>query len=83
VTEWPPVCDRPDVGQPRRRDVLVGPLGIPADVSARGPDLGEAIRVAIQDVIQRANAVQVDAFPRGDPTPLRDTATDAHYAQLV
>ena len=37
----------------------------------------------IQAVVQRANEEQVQALAKGDPTVMRDTATDQYYQELV
>src|SRR4051794_1538099 len=38
---------------------------------------------AIQQVLQRANDEQVQAITSGDPSVMSDTATSAHYQELV
>jgi hypothetical protein len=42
-----------------------------------------AAQAAIKDVLQRANQAQADAFARNDPTLMRATSTDNHYAEMT
>jgi hypothetical protein len=43
----------------------------------------DATVAAVKDVIERANQAQQQAFARGDPTLMRDTATSSYYDELV
>ena len=38
---------------------------------------------AVKDVVTRANQAQAQAYARNDPTPMRATATDSYYQELV
>jgi hypothetical protein len=40
-------------------------------------------QMAIKDVLQKANQAQADALARNDPTAMRATSTDNHYAEMV
>ena len=42
-----------------------------------------AAQAAIKDVLQRANQAQADAFAKNDPTLMRATSTDNHYAEMT
>lgn len=46
-------------------------------------DSSDPATAAIQAVIQKANQEQQDAFVKGDPTAMKDTATSDYYDQLV
>ncbi|HEV2249580.1 MAG TPA: G1 family glutamic endopeptidase [Candidatus Limnocylindria bacterium] len=53
-----------------------------ASSTATAGDLA-AQQAAIKDVLQRANQAQAEAFAKNDPTPMRATSTDNHYAEMV
>src|SRR5690349_20626022 len=40
-------------------------------------------QAAIKQLIERANNAQAEAFGRNDPSPMRDTASDAYYQELT
>jgi hypothetical protein len=40
-------------------------------------------QTAIKDVLQKANLAQADALAKHDPTAMRATSTDNHYAEMV
>jgi hypothetical protein len=41
------------------------------------------MRAAVQAVVQHANTEQADAFARGDPTLIQDTATRSYYQEIA
>ncbi|MHB1005558.1 MAG: G1 family glutamic endopeptidase [Chloroflexota bacterium] len=43
----------------------------------------DAVTIAVQAVIQKANDEQVQAFTKNDPTVMKDTATRQYYDELV
>jgi hypothetical protein len=51
----------------------------PATSSATDP----AAQAAIKDVLQKANQAQADALAKNDPSLMRATSTDTHYAEMV
>jgi peptidase A4-like protein len=56
----------------------------PSTTVARSSRAGESAQIAaIRDVIQRANDEQAQAIARNDPTVMRDSATAAHYQDLL
>jgi hypothetical protein len=57
------------------------PRSTPGTAGAAAPD--SATAQALQAVIQQANDAQQRAFTAQDPTPMRDTATGAYYAEMV
>ncbi|HEV7663868.1 MAG TPA: G1 family glutamic endopeptidase [Chloroflexota bacterium] len=54
----------------------------PTPVGVVAPQVDPQL-AAIQQVIQRANAEQAQAIASGNPSVMSDTATPAHYQQLV
>lgn len=54
--------------------------GAPSTQAANSSD---PTTIAIQAVIQKANQEQQDAFAKGDPTVMKDTATAAYYNELA
>ncbi len=70
-------CGPVDLGAITRQAV-----GAPSPTTAVGVTDG-AQQDAVKLVIQRANEAQANAFNRGDPTLMRDTATDAFYTEVV
>lgn len=58
--------------------LLIGLSAAPGVLAASPQDI-----TAIQDVIQRSNAEQVQAIASRDPSGMADTVTSAHYDQLV
>ncbi len=42
-----------------------------------------AVESAIKSIIERANQEQQDAFSKGDPSIMKDTATSEYYAELT
>ena len=65
----------PDVGQVV--DALSGRATPTASASL------DAQQTAVQQVIQRANEEQADAFAKKDSTIMRDTSTAEHYEEMV
>ena len=53
-----------------------------ASSAAATADLA-AQQAAIKDVLQRANQAQADAFAKKDPSLMRPTSTDNHYAEMT
>jgi len=51
--------------------------------SSSGSAADPATLAAIRDVLQQANQAQAEAFAKHDPTPMRSTSTDNHYAEMV
>jgi len=60
-----------------------GPIDTPSATPSTQTGSGTSDESAIQDVIQRANAAQVQSFSSGDPAPMRDTATPGYYQEMV
>ena len=65
----------PDIG--RIVDTLSGQPTPTANASF------DAQQTAIQQVIQKANQEQAEAFAKNDPTIMRDTTTAEHYQEMV
>src|SRR5947209_9250995 len=64
------------------------PSGAPATRSAAPPAAASAApsgpqETAIAQVIERANAAQARALAGRDPSPMKGTATDAYYQEMV
>lgn len=62
------------------------PGGSPAATttsSSSGSAADPATLAAIKDVLQQANQAQAEAFAKHDPTPMRSTSTENHYAEMV
>ena len=57
--------------------------GLPAPTSGATSATDAAAQVAIKDVLQKANQAQADAFAKNDPSLMRPTSTDSHYAEMV
>jgi Peptidase A4 family len=57
--------------------------GAPASTSSSGQTADPATQAAIKDVLQKANQAQADAFAAHDPSAMRATSTDNHYAEMV
>jgi peptidase A4-like protein len=55
----------------------------PTTTSSSGATADPATLAAIKDVLRQANEAQADAFARHDPSPMRSTSTDNHYAEMV
>jgi hypothetical protein len=51
--------------------------------SSSGSAADPATLAAIKDVLQQANQAQAEAFAKHDPTPMRSTSTENHYAEMV
>ena len=60
-----------------------GVASAPAARSTSRPTNDTAAKAAIKDVLQRANQAQAAALAKNDPSPMRATSTDSHYAQMV
>ncbi|HZQ97324.1 MAG TPA: G1 family glutamic endopeptidase [Chloroflexota bacterium] len=58
------------------------PAGAAGTVAANAAASGSA-EAAVEQVIERGDAEQAQALASGDPTVMRDTATDAYYQQAV
>ena len=58
-------------------------LGGAATASTTPSAATDPARAAISDVLRQANQAQADAFAKNDPTLMRATSTDAHYAEMV
>lgn len=54
-----------------------------SSAAAQGATVSDAVRQAVQAVIQKANDEQQQAFERKDPTAMRDTATASYYQEMV
>src|SRR5207237_3084600 len=62
----------------------IGPVpGHQPVASVEAADAPAAVEATLRAVVQRANEAQQEAFALGDPTPMRDSATDDYYAELV
>src|SRR5439155_764391 len=62
----------------------VAPLCTPVPVEAAASSTVDAATLAqLQAVVQAANTAQAQAFAGGDPGPMRATATDSYYQQMV
>jgi hypothetical protein len=58
--------------------------GAPATTSTTAPSATDpSTQTAIKDVLQKANQAQADAFAKNDPTAMRATSTDNHYAEMI
>jgi hypothetical protein len=55
-----------------------GAPAAPTGAAPSGPQ-----ETAIAQVIERANAAQAQALTAGDPSPMKDTATDAYYREMA
>lgn len=55
----------------------------PASTSTSSSPADPTAQAAIKDVLQKANQAQADAFARRDPSPMRATSTDNHYAEMA
>ncbi len=51
--------------------------------AARAAAADPAPAAAIKDVLTKANQAQAQAFAMHDPSPMRATSTDNHYAEMV
>lgn len=54
-----------------------------ASAAGQGSAVSDAVRQAVQAVIQKANDEQQQAFDKKDPTVMRDTATSSYYQEMV
>jgi hypothetical protein len=55
----------------------------PASTSTSSSATDTATQAAIKDALQKANEAQAAAFANNDPSLMRATSTDAHYAEMV
>jgi hypothetical protein len=55
----------------------------PATTSTSASATDTAAQAAIKDVLQNANHAQADAFAKNDPSLMRATSTDNHYAEMT
>lgn len=65
---------------------VAAPVATTAPASAATPTaarLDSTVESAIKSIIERANQEQQDAFSKGDPSIMKDTATSDYYAELV
>ena len=62
-----------------------GGAGAPASTStsSSGTAADPATVAAIKDVLQKANQAQADAFAKHEPSLMRATSTDNHYAEMT
>src|ERR671934_1215381 len=62
----------------------LGPaLGYQPVGTVEAADAPAALEATLRAVVQRANEAQQQAFAQGDPTPMREHATDHYFAELV
>jgi hypothetical protein len=70
------------VGIGGARAIIPSITGTPPAASSTSADTA-AQQAAIKDVLQRANQAQADAFAKHDPSLMRATSTDDHYAEMT
>jgi len=71
ATSPPGASSQPSAGSSTPSSAATATAGDPATVAA------------IKSIIERANQEQQDAFSKGDPTLMRDTATSDYYQEMV
>ncbi|MDO8506045.1 MAG: hypothetical protein Q7S41_00390, partial [Candidatus Limnocylindria bacterium] len=62
---------------------LARQVGVATPAATSTTTTDQTQRDAVKVVIQRANDAQAKAFNTGDPTVMKDTATDSFYTQLL
>jgi hypothetical protein len=70
------------VGIGGARALIPSITGTPPAASSTSVDT-PAQQAAIKNVLQRANQAQADAFTKHDPSLMRATSTDNHYAEMT
>jgi hypothetical protein len=62
----------------------IGPVfGYQPVAVVEAADAPAAVEAALRAVVQRANEAQQQAFAAGDPAPMRSSATDEYFQELV
>ena len=70
------------IGGARAITTQLVPSGGSVAASTASSTTNSAAQAAIKDVLQRANHAQAVAFAKNDPSPMRSTSTDSHYAEM-